>query len=261
MTDDGRSVGLVVLATGRYIEFVPPLLRSAQQHVAGLRRAYVLTDSTPPAVSDMEVVRLPWGQTPWPYSTLLRYRAITAYADRLRDVDVLLHLDADMSFVGPVDLTSTEGVFAVQHPGLVAASPAEFPYERRPESRACVPVGEGRVYVAGGVQGGSTARYLEACRTMADWLQTDLDAGLVPLWHDESMWNRYCISHPPAVVLPVDYCTPDVAPPAGARILALTKNHDLYRGVSLAGRIRRRSVRAIAKARSMAGRARRRFSA
>jgi histo-blood group ABO system transferase len=249
---------LVVVATGRYIEFVAPLLRSAQQHVVGLTKAFVLTDVRPAKEVGSEVVWLPWGRTPWPFGSLLRYRALTAYADVLSEVDVVLHIDADMNFVGPVDVSTTMGLFAVQHPGLVGTPPTELPYERRRESHAYVAAGEGERYVAGGVQGGSTAEDLAACHLMAEWLQRDLERGVVPVWHDESTWNRYCITYPPAVVLPVEYCTPDLAHSTGARIIAITKDHDRYREVPSLARLWRRSGRQIKRGRLVLTKFRRR---
>lgn len=245
MTVDAGSVALVVLATGKYLEFVPSLVRSAKSHVVGLARVFVLTDVRPPDVDGVEVSWLPWGQTSWPYSTLLRYRAITAYADVLRGFDHVLHVDADMAFVGPVELPQAVGVFAVQHPGHVGVAAGDLPYERRVGSRARVLPDEGGRYVAGGVQGGTAAEYLSACGTMAGWLQDDLDHGVVPLWHDESVWNRYCITYPPATVLPVEYCMPDVIRVEGARILALSKDHDRYRNVPPVVRFRRRVHRRL----------------
>lgn len=243
------GVALVVMATGRYIEFVPPLVASAQQHLVGLSTVFVLGDHRPPAIPGIAVRWLPWGHLPWPYSTLSRYRALTAYAEELRRHDVIVHTDADMVFVGPVDLSSVTGVFAVQHPGFVGRPVGEMTFERRPESRAYVVPGEGTTYVAGGVQGGRTADYLAACSVMAGWIQDDLDRQIVALWHDESIWNRYCITYPPEVVLPMAYCTPQSRVDDSTRIVALTKDHDRYRGVALSRRLARQARRRLARTR------------
>ncbi|MEN9504379.1 MAG: histo-blood group system transferase 1 [Actinomycetota bacterium] len=248
------SVALVVLATGKYLEFVPAMVRSAERHVTGLAAAFVLSDQRPAEMDGLDVRWLPWGHTPWPLSTMVRYRAMTAYADRLVSFRTILHVDADMEFVGAVDLSECQGLFAVRHPLQADRSPADLPFERRCASRAYVAAEEGTVYVAGGVQGGSSPAYLEACATMAEWIQDDLDAGLTPVWHDESIWNRYCITHPPAVVLPVEYCTPDVRRTPDSRILALTKDHDRYRDVPASVRARRRLHRLAMKAKSRAAR-------
>lgn len=222
-------VALITLATGRYIEFIPQLAASA---AANVDRAtlFVLSDCPPPPISDLEVRWLPWGHTPWPFSTWLRHRAISAYADEFDGFEVLVHLDADMRFTGRATFPE-EGLFAVTHPGYPGVAPELLPYERRPESAACLATDQGSIYVAGGLQGGSRSAYLDACRTMAAWTQHDVAAGVTPRWHDESIWNKFCVLHPPATVLPVEFCTPDTAQTEHTIVVALTKRHGLYRGL------------------------------
>lgn len=231
------SVSLVVIATGRYQEFVPALVAGAKLHVLGLERIYVMSDATPDP--DEMVTWLPWGHMPWPYPTLLRYRAMTAYRDVLRDSEVLVYLDVDMRIQRNIELPPMEGTFAVRHPGYVAVGPDELPYERRVESTSCISLGKGTSYFAGGVQGGHGVAYLEACATIAGWIQADLSNGVVPLWHDESAWNRYCVMHEPEFVLPHTYCSPEYHEQADAFIVALDKDHDRLRETPLSARLAR----------------------
>jgi histo-blood group ABO system transferase len=234
-------VALVTLATGRYVEFVPQLAASATLHVEGAV-LFVLSDTPPPPTTDLEVRWLPWGHTPWPYSTWLRHRAISAYAAEFDEFDVVIHLDADMRFQNPA-VFPTEGLFAVMHPGYVGVATELLPYERREESAACIAAGAGSIYVAGGLQGGARDAYLDACRTMAAWTQHDVSIGVTPRWHDESIWNKYCMLFPPHTVLPVEYCTPDTDSNDRAVLVALTKNHGAYRGLPLHRRLASRLQR------------------
>ena len=247
----GRSAGrvaLIVVATGLYGRFLPDLISSATKHVTGLHRVFVLSDERPP--SDDFATWLPWGHLPWPYPTLLRYRAISAYADTLRDSDVLVYVDVDMLFTGEVDLREPNGLISVIHPGFEKAAPADFPFERREASRVSVRPGQGANYFAGGVQGGTTEAYLEACAAMAGWVQEDLDRDVIPVWHDESVWNRWCIDHPPSFVLDSVYCTPEGQRDARTRIVALDKNHDVLRQTPALTVWRRRLDMVRRKARS-----------
>lgn len=226
-----RRVSLVIIATGRYDRFLPSLVASARTHVVSLHRVFVLADVRPP--TSLGVTWLPWGHVGWPYPTLLRFRAISAYADELSDTDILVYVDVDMLFTGEVDLTRVDGLVAVQHPGFVSTHPSAFPYERRPESRVHILEGSGTHYLAGGVQGGAVASYLLACSAMSAWVQQDLAAGVVPVWHDESVWNKWCLENPPSSLLDPTYCTPEPQRGAGTRIVALDKNHDVIREVPM----------------------------
>ncbi|GAW51913.1 MULTISPECIES: hypothetical protein [unclassified Nocardioides] len=242
MSSETTRVGLIVIATGRYVEFVDQLLASAHEHVAGLHRLYVLSDRRPP--DDPRIVWLPWGHIGWPYPTLLRYRAIAAHQDILRECDILVYSDVDMRFVASFDMTQIRGIFAVSHPGYVGATPDSLPYERNPASQAYVPVGSGLEYFAGGVQGGRAEIYLDACEQMAARVQEDLNAGIVPVWHDESIWNGWLIDHPPDLVLGSEYCTPETAAGPQSVLLALDKDHARLRGTPWQVRSVERLVRA-----------------
>lgn len=230
------SVGLVVIATGRYLSFLPALAESARKHVTGLRRIYVLSEQRPSL--DPLITWLPWGHTGWPFPTLLRYRAMTAYADVLRVNEVVVYVDVDMRFVAEFDVSRVSGLFAVRHPGFLNAEIETLPYERNPESRACVAAGTGRVYFAGGVQGGSANVYLSACREMASMIQSDLDRDVIPVWHDESVWNAQLIVTPPQLDLSADYCTPEGQESSATVLVALNKDHDHFREVPRTERLR-----------------------
>lgn len=222
------SVGLLVVATGRYRQFVPQVLASASRHVQGLDRIFVFSDQRPDT-DENTVVWLPWGHTAWPLPTLLRYRAFSSYREVLESVDVLLYADVDMTFLADVDLGDVRGLLGVRHPGYVGRPAVELPYERRMESSCHVPEDLGGTYFCGGVQGGVAKQYLDACSEMASWIQADLDRFVTPIWHDESAWNRYCALNPPGTVWGPEYCSPEHELNPRARIIALDKDHDVVR--------------------------------
>lgn len=247
-----RSVSLIVIATGLYASFIPTIVAGASSHLRGLHRVYALTD-TRPDPNDL-LTWLPWGHMCWPYPTLMRYRAISAHQDILRESDVLLYIDVDMRIDGEVDVRSASGTIAVVHPGYSEANRDAFPYESRAESTSYVSPDEGLAYFAGGVQGGDAASYLSACAVIAESVQQDLASGVIPVWHDESAWNRYCIDRPPSIVLPPQYCSPEYFHDPDAVIVALDKNHDHLRQTPLRIRAERRLRRLRVRTRAAAAR-------
>lgn len=221
------NVGLLVVATGRYVEFVEPLWASA--------RAFFLAD--PPHNVTLFVftnrwrvprgtVRLRWPHEPWPKPTLKRYHAFLRHERRLRRMDYLFYCDADMRFVAPVAAEVLGDLVATQHPLFHDAPRARFSYERRPESTACVKGDEGVRYFAGGFFGGRTERVLAMARTIRHNVEEDFRRGIVALWHDESHMNRYFVDHPPSVVLTPAYCFPEgrASLPFEPRLVALEKD-------------------------------------
>lgn len=230
MTDvDVTSIDLIVMATGRYKKFLNQFLDSAHLHVEGLREIYVLSDEKP-ASTDVNVHWLPWQHMQWPMPTLLRYQAIAGYQMKFPRDGVLAYVDVDMRFVGPVDFRGITGTFAVEHPGFQNANSENLPYESRTESAFWLEAVPGAKYFCGGVQGGGSLSFLEAVNELAGMIQVDLDKGIIPIWHDESAWNWWCATHPPQFVFSSDYCTPDFDAGPAARIIAISKDHDYYRG-------------------------------
>ena len=115
-------MGLLVIATNRYTEFVGVLVESARRFFmrGELVTIYVFTDRperVPPGVETCLVEH-----RKWPFATLLRYHHIEQYRDRLSDEDFLYQCDADMRFVGPVGREAlpgkARGLVGVEHPAF-----------------------------------------------------------------------------------------------------------------------------------------------
>ena len=218
------SIALVTMATGRYQRFLPLLVGSASKYLSGLSKIFVLTDSRPEIDSPTDLEWLPWGRFDWPLPTLTRHRAIRSYGDRFHDVSTILHIDVDMVFVRETHFEPSP-LFAVRHPGYANSARSSFPYETNQSSTSFIPIDQGSRYFAGGVQGGNTESYLHACGVLSDMVQQDLRRGIVPIWHDESAWNRLCVDVVGLLELEPSYCTPQRDLSEETKIIALDKNH------------------------------------
>jgi hypothetical protein len=222
-------INLITMATGKYTYFLDELVNSAREFVPDLQEIYVLSDD--PSVSQKHVTWLPWGHFAWPMSAFMRFNAIDLHAESSNffDADLVLYSDADMCFVGEVLLPDTEGLIAVEHPGYVDSPLAKYPYERDRRNPFRVRRGEGSKYFAGGVQGGSANAYRSAVHEMAEKSREAAQKALIPVWHDESVWNRHLIDNPPSLILSRDFCTPETEQNTESKILALDKDHHFFR--------------------------------
>ena len=89
---------------------------------------------------------------------------------------------------------------------------------------------EGRCYFAGGFNGGKTESYLSMASTIAQNIMTDLQKGIIAVWHDESHLNRYFATHEPSLILSPSYCYWEgKVLPYSQRLVALNKDHKKYR--------------------------------
>lgn len=158
----------------------------------------------------------------WPYPTLMRYHLFLQQEEYLKQFDYLFYLDLDMRLVNTVgdEILPREGLMAAQHPMYALDRKFVPPYEPNETSASFIPR-PGRViddngrprfeplYFAGGFQGGKTEPFVKAMKGAMDLIEQDLKQSYIPIWNDESAWNRYLFDNPPEVVLNPSYVYPD----------------------------------------------------
>jgi len=223
----GDDIGLLIMATGKYIQFVDPLIASAEKHFCKNHHVtyFVFTDS--PQTPEENIVYLFQKKLGWPFDTMMRYHVYLRHKNLLETQDYLFACDADMLFVDEVGDEILSDHVATLHPGFVGKWGS---YETNPSSKAYIRKGEGDYYFAGGFYGGRTKEVLNIAKVNSDNINDDLSRGIIAVWHDESHWNRYCIDHKPTVILSPSYCYPeDWNLPYSPKLLALNKNHDEIR--------------------------------
>lgn len=198
-----KKVAVLYIALGRYIVFWKDFYESCEKNLTPCEKHYfVWTDNTEFEYCNMpNVTVIPAKRRGWPYDTLLRFHMFMEQEKELKKFDYIYFFNANFEFINPVDLAEItprewhDGLVAGSHPGrwgdIWANDIERFPYERRPESTAYIPVGQGRHYVCGAFNGGTSAAYLKMCKTLAKNVQTDLDNNIVACVDDESHLNAY----------------------------------------------------------------------
>lgn len=223
------NIGLLIVATGKYIQFVPSLIESSKRHFCKNHNVsyFVFTDQAF-HVSD-NVYRIEQKRLGWPFDTMNRYHIYNNSREILAQQDYLFAIDADMLFVDDVGDEILGELVATLHPGFVGKRGS---YETNRRSLACVRRSEGTYYFAGGFYGGSREAVFKLFETNIRNINKDLEQEIIAVWHDESHWNRYCIDHPPTVILNPSYCYPERWNlPYPKKILALDKNHNEFRAI------------------------------
>lgn len=226
-TLESHNVGLLVVATGKYINFVKPLVESARKYFCPGHQItfFIFTDQT--YQTEADTIVLPHKRYGWPYDTLFRYIAYFDHKDTLKTMDYLFACDADMLFVNRVGDEILGELVATQHPGFIGKRGT---YETRELSQAYIAPHEGECYFAGGFYGGKTDEFFTMIQAVLSMAHTDLKNGIIATWHDESYNNRYFIDHKPTIILSPSYCYPESwSLPYTKRLLALDKNHSQIR--------------------------------
>jgi len=194
LSDDRLIVALVAVVSGpRYIAYAERMFSSAQKFFL------------PGASFERDLVLLP-ARSGWPAATMYRYHVILENEERLKGVDYVFMIDADMRFTAAVGAEILAPLVGTTHPGYVGTRGT---YETRPESAAYVSDDEGTTYFCGGFVGGARLEFMSLAEEIRKGVDVDDAAGITAVWHDESHLNRYFASHPPSTVLSPSYCYPE----------------------------------------------------
>ncbi|OGN62358.1 MAG: hypothetical protein A3F09_03795 [Chlamydiae bacterium RIFCSPHIGHO2_12_FULL_49_11] len=218
------TIGFCIVATGKYIDFTPPLIESAEKYFCRgtPKRYFVFSDRTSELPKNAEIIEV--RHFSWPFSTAMRNTFYVLHKERLKECDYLFAIDADMRFVSPIAKEEVLGTLvATQHPGFYRMRGS---YESNSISKAFVAPNEGEYYFCGGFFGGKREEFIKLCQKTSDNFFEDLKKGFIAEWHDESHHNRYLIDYPPTKILSPAYCYPESWKlPFEKKLLALDKNH------------------------------------
>jgi len=258
---DTPKVGILTVATGKYIGFVDRLWTSIKEkflpgdHVD--KKFFLWTDNPlyEPVLSHIAQhddpnggAIIPKERLGFPGDTLFRYHffAKAAQDGVFDNVDYLFYFDADMIvedlvteggdlaplFLGSVDLV------AVTHPGYTWNGRMGT-FEAHPASSAYVNdfMKRRTTYVAGGFLGGKTNAFLNMAQAIRGLVDKDQERGYTAVWHDESYLNAFvAYSQPKPLILHPGYCYPEncyghsMHIPFHRYVVALEKDLKEYQG-------------------------------
>ena len=236
----------MVIATNRYVSFVPDLAESA--------RKFFLTDHDVTIIvfTDGEVpdgvVKVHQDHEVFPGPALHKLHYLQGESERLEEFDYVYLCDADMRLVDVVGDEIIGDLVATRHSRYLENEPGTFPYERDLRSSAYIEKGKGTYYFQTAFFGGRTGHFLNMVDEVVPRIDRDTASGLTARWWDESHINRYLVDHPPAVALPPEYCYPENTvqsyPP---RIVELDKDDDQVRSISIFRRLKTNAAAAKSK--------------
>lgn len=204
---------LLIVATGKYIKFVPDLVHSAEKYflpeLKHNREYVIFTDNRLEEPNNSlidqygrRILFVPAEHVPFPHATMNRWKLYGNYLgsdspeNLLAVNDYVFQIDADAKFVSTIALTdlfpeNKPYLFcAVQHCAFVGKLYAELPFEKNPDSACYVAPGL-RTYYGGGFFGATRSVFAHVCGVVWQKIQSDQSQGIMPIWHDESALNAY----------------------------------------------------------------------
>lgn len=196
------DVGFMLIATGKYIQFVKPFISSAEKYfLPGYEKTYhIFTDQVEkPSYFDYpgaNVILYCCEHLPFPLPTLLRFHRFLGQAEMLSHHTHICYADIDTLWVGevkPEDVLSP--LSATLHCGFIGDGlhGRRTDFDQNPKSLAYLPTtgAEGYSYYGGGFILATPEEYFKMAKWCAERINEDFKNNVIAQWHDESHLNKY----------------------------------------------------------------------
>lgn len=214
MSESRQPVGILLIATNKYKQFVQPLIAALDKNFLPGHQLKIflfsdgfwdkeLTEFANCPRINIQHIEIP--SYKFPQATLYRYKIFTSRGkDIYKDCSHLFYLDVDMGIVSPVGKEILAPITAVRHPGFYISDSGSWGND--PKSLAYTLARERKHYYAGGFQGGSLDHYWAIMTLLANRIDIDEQNGVMAEWHDETHWNWFLANNPVFNELTPEYC-------------------------------------------------------
>lgn len=233
------NIGILYIATGRYITFWEGFFKSAEKcFITEATKHYFVFTDTQNAIEGEDtkrVKRIYQQKLGWPYDTLMRFDIFLKAEKELEQMDYIFFFNANIKFIQNIKaeefLPFKENLLGIRHP-IILNNRNMFTYDRTPLSLAYMAEDEGENYFMGSLNGGKSKEFLTLIHTLAENTKKDLKNNIVALWHDESHLNRYFYDHKNEVrILPIGNVEPEEKGNIkNAKIILQNKSHYRFGG-------------------------------
>ena len=188
------KIGILYIGIGRYACFWKDFHASCEKFLVpeAEKYYYVFTDSSD-IKQEGHVSVFHQDDMGWPLNSLFRFKMFCRIKNLIKENDFLFFFNSNaliVSLVTAQDILPDKEDFSAM---CMAQAPEEMGHEKRLDSVACVPDGATQYYFSGALNGGRSIPYIqliEECNSMVD---VDLNNGIMPVWHDESVLNRFLV--------------------------------------------------------------------
>lgn len=205
------KIALFITATGKYTEFLPKLIHSADQYFLPQQEVvYVicLDDiKTLLPESNREIQYIEVAHEPFPHASINRSRHYSKYLSENNYIEKFTHcyaIDADAYFASEITKEICDHEIVCVAHGAYVGRVMEAPFEKNEQSQCYIK--KPYDYVAGGFYGGKASLFISMCQLMYLYVQNDILKGIMPIWHDESAINKFVsVNRHMVYVLPPTY--------------------------------------------------------
>ncbi|KAM7150501.1 histo-blood group ABO system transferase 1-like isoform 3-T3 [Macrochelys suwanniensis] len=199
----------------QYVRFIEGFLSSANKFfLSGHRVNFYLFTDHPEKVPSMKLAPekrlfiIPvQNYSRWQDISMNRMDIISSHIrSRWRyEVDYLYSMDIDVQLFEHIGVEIIDTLVGTISSWQYTKPRENNSYERRPESRAAIPSGEGDFYYAASFYGGSVSEVYKLTTACFKGVTEDRASGIEAKWHEESHLNKYLLYHKPTRLLSPEY--------------------------------------------------------
>lgn len=224
------KIGILYIGIGKYVQFWDGFYLSCEKYfLPGTEKKYfVFSDQQIDKKNNIEVVYQK--DLGWPGNTLFRYKMFLSHKEELQKFDYLFFFNGNTEFK---HLITSEEFLPIGNENYLVClswhiyrerSPDEYPYERRIQSQAYIPFGEGIYYFQGGLNGGRCEEYLSLMEHCCSQIEEDKKNNILACFHDESHLNKYLLNKHVKVLSTKYGCPQEWTSPVNPKIIFRDKN-------------------------------------
>lgn len=206
LLQNNQKVAVIYIATGNYIVFWDNFYQSAEKNfLPGVKKHYFLVSNYSFEKLPDNVTHIYYPHKEWPSITVEKFNIIYSLKDKLTDYAYTYSFNANTWFIQPItdDIipNETQKIIAGLHPSFYKTN-HKYPYCSDKESPAYLEQNEKSQYYQASILGGITNDFLKMAQTIKEWTNSDLKRNYIPVWHDESYFNKYVADIVPLELTP-----------------------------------------------------------
>lgn len=200
------KIAVMYICTGKYERFWDEFYHSSEEmFYPGVDKHYFVFTESQRVMSQKHtnVSYVYQSKVGWPYDTLLRFHWFAMIQDKIREYDYCYFCNANSVFVKEVqpDIipfpTEDKPILLWCHTAHYDDySSNDITTETNPESTAYVGPDKLCRSHGGGFFGGTAEAFIKMTLDLRDNIQSDLDKGIIAVWHDQSHIIKYGSEHP-----------------------------------------------------------------
>lgn len=200
------EVAIIYIATGNYIVFWDNFYKFAEKNfLPGVKKHYFLISNHSFNELPNNVTHIYYPHKKWPSIALEKFGIIYSLKDKLINYTYTYSFNSNSWIISPImeDIipNDTQKIIATLHPSFFKTD-TQYPYCSDKNSLAYLVQTKNSQYYQSGLIGGKTKDFLEMARIISEWTSIDLKKNYIPIWHDESYFNKYVSDKNPLILTP-----------------------------------------------------------